>query len=86
MKEPRDRSAELRKSADSVIISRNDYCSAYTEDTERLFTRRECWYCQFGDFGIQSDHPSQMGICRYREQTQKSPPAEYQVVSQAKRD
>ncbi len=68
MRESRDRTAEIGRAAKSLKIARNDCCSAYMQDVERLFTGRECWYCEYGDFGILTEHPTQYGLCRYRKQ------------------
>jgi len=50
-------------------IQRNDYCDAFQQDTNRLFSSRECWYCKYADFGIFTEHPTQNGVCRYQTTT-----------------
>ncbi|BAL00209.1 hypothetical protein OBV_30100 [Oscillibacter valericigenes Sjm18-20] len=47
-------------------IARNDFCDAFEQDADRLFSARECWYCKYGDFGIFTEHPTQNGVCRYK--------------------
>ena len=66
IREPRDRTAEVKLSPEKLEIARNDFCSAYEQDTCRLFSSRECWYCKYGDFGIFTEHPTQYGVCRYK--------------------
>lgn len=46
-----------------IRIERSNVCDAYEEDTERLFASRECWYCKYGDFGINTGSPTQLGVC-----------------------
>lgn len=47
-------------------VARNDSCDAFEQDTERLFSSRECWYCKYGEFGIFTEHPTKTGECRYK--------------------
>lgn len=54
----------MRKHCD-IIIGRSDFCEAFEQDADRLFSARECWYCKYGDFGILTEHPTQEGVCRY---------------------
>lgn len=66
MREPGDRTAEVKAAAGNVEIARNDFCDAFEQDEGRLFSARECWYCKYGDFGIFTEHPTQNGVCRYQ--------------------
>ena len=66
MREPGDRTAELTLASGSLEVARGDFCSAYEQDAERLFSARECWYCKYGDFGILTEHPKQKGLCSYK--------------------
>ncbi|QOX65248.1 hypothetical protein FRZ06_18780 [Anoxybacterium hadale] len=65
MRELRVRTAEGKKADDSLGIGRSDFCDAFEQDPDRLFSARECWYCKYGDFGILTEHPTQKGVCRY---------------------
>lgn len=67
MREPRDRSAEVKTADGRREIGRSDFCDAFEQDTDRLFSARECWYCKYGDFGIYSENPTKTGICKYPE-------------------
>lgn len=66
MREPCDRTAEIKATSARLEIGRSDFCDAFEQDLNRLFSARECWYCKYGDFGIFTEHPTQNGICRYR--------------------
>lgn len=63
MREPGDRTVEVKAGIDKLEIARGDVCDAFEQDTDRLFSNRECWYCKYGDFGILTEHPTQNGIC-----------------------
>lgn len=67
VKEPRDRTAEMMSTSGEIEICRNDFCEAYKMDEDRLFLSRECWYCKYGSFGIYSENPTKIGICKYPE-------------------
>jgi len=66
MREPGDRTAELKTANGKIEIARGDFCDAFEQDADRLFTNQECWYCKYGDFGIFTEHPTQKGLCRYK--------------------
>ena len=66
MREPGDRTAEGKAASGRLEIARGDVCDAFKQDTDRLFTNRECWYCKYGDFGIFTEHPTQNGVCTYK--------------------
>lgn len=63
MRKTGDRTAELKTAATKLEIARGDVCDAFEQDTDRLFSNQECWYCKYGDFGIFTEHPTQNGIC-----------------------
>lgn len=63
MEEPRNRTAELKAATEGLEIVRCDFCDAFEQDPDRLFSSRECWYCKYGDFGIYTEHPTQKGVC-----------------------
>lgn len=64
MREPSDRTAEGKTVNDWLEIGRSDFCDAFEQDADRLFSAVECWYCKYGDFGILTEHPKKKGICR----------------------
>ncbi len=65
MREPCDRTAEVKAVDCKLEIRRNDFCDAYKMDDSRLFCGRECWYCVFGDFDKEGmDLPTQ-GYCKF---------------------
>lgn len=66
MREPGDSTAEMKTASGRLEIARNDFCDAFEQDADRLFSARECWYCKYGDFGIFTEHPTQNGVCRYK--------------------
>ena len=66
MREPGDRTAELKTANGKLEIARCDFCEAFEQDTDRLFSARECWYCKYGDFGILTEHPTKNGVCTYK--------------------
>lgn len=67
MTEPCDRSEEVKAAGGNLNIRQNDFCDAFKQDADRLFSSRECWYCKYGDFGIFTEHPTETGVCRYKE-------------------
>ncbi|NLO39018.1 MAG: hypothetical protein GX115_06055 [Ruminiclostridium sp.] len=73
MKEPGDRTVELTLASGKLEITRGDFCDAFKQDTDRLFSARECWYCKYGEFGIFTEHPTQKGVCRYKTTTRDIP-------------
>jgi len=66
MREPGDRTAELMTVLGKLEVARGDFCEAFEQDTDRLFSARECWYCKYADFGIFTEHPTETGICKYK--------------------
>jgi len=67
MREPGDRTAELKTATGKLDIARGDFCGAFEQDADRLFSALECWYCKYGDFGIFTEHPTQKGVCNYKQ-------------------
>lgn len=64
--EPRNRTAEVNRADGRLEIGRRDFCDTFEQDAGRLFATRECWHCKYGDFGINTEHPTQKGVCKYR--------------------
>lgn len=44
----------------------NNYCEFFEQETGRMFSRRECWYCKYGEFGIYTEHPTKNGVCSFK--------------------
>lgn len=65
MEEPSDKSVETTSAPGKQKVHRSDLCDAFKQDEDRLFFYRECWYCKFADFGIFTEHPMEIGICKY---------------------
>lgn len=63
MREPRDRTDEVKTADGRLEIGRSDFCDAFEQDPDRLFSSRECWYCKYGDFDIFTEHPLLNGVC-----------------------
>ncbi|MPN15959.1 hypothetical protein SDC9_163295 [bioreactor metagenome] len=63
MREPGDRTADTKMASSKLEIARGDFCDAFEQDVDRLFSARACWYCKYGDFGILTEHPTQKGVC-----------------------
>jgi hypothetical protein len=68
---PEDKTNEVYRRGDRLAIGRSDFCDDFEQDPDRLFSARECWYCQYGDFGIFTEHPTQKGVCRYKSTRQE---------------
>ena len=66
MSETGDRTTEVNMASGKLEIARGDFCDAFEQDTDRLFSNRECWYCKYGDFGIYTEHPTKNGVCSYK--------------------
>ena len=73
MREPDDRTTEVKTAAGMFEIARGDVCDAFEQDTDRLFSSRECWYCKYGEFGIFTEHPTKTGVCRLDRQSSGKP-------------
>lgn len=67
VREPSDRTAEVKAAVGKLEILQSDFCDAFEQDEGRLFSSRECWYCKYGDFGIDTEHPTENSVCRYEE-------------------
>ena len=66
MKEPSKRTAEVKAASSKLEIWQSDFCDAFEQDEGRLFSCREFWYCKYGDFGIDTEHPTENGVCHYQ--------------------
>jgi len=66
MREPCNRSAEVKEAVGKLEVRQNDFCDVFKQDSDRLFCGKECWYCKYGDFGIFTDHPTESGVCKYK--------------------
>ena len=69
MREPGDRTAEVKAASGKLEVWLNNFCDYFEQDAGRLFSNRECWYCRYGDFGIFTEQPTQSGVCTYRTTT-----------------
>lgn len=67
IREPRDRTAEGKTADGRLEIGRSDFCDAFEQDPDRLFSAQECWYCKYGNFGIFTANPTKNGVCKYKE-------------------
>lgn len=68
MREPCNRSMEVKATVGKLEVRQNDFCDVFNQDADRLFAFQECWYCIYGDFGIFTDHPTKIGVCKYKEE------------------
>ncbi|WP_312281507.1 hypothetical protein [Oscillibacter sp.] len=66
MREPGDRTTDVKAAPGRLEMARGDVCDAFEQDADRLFSNRECWYCKYGNFGILTEHPTQNGVCTYK--------------------
>ena len=66
MREFGSRTTGLTLASDRLKIARGDFCDAFEQDADRLFSARECWYCKYGDFGIFTESPTKTGVCSYK--------------------
>ncbi len=85
MREPRDRTADLTLAAGKVEIARNDFCDAFEQDADRLFSNQECWYCKYGDFGIFNERPVITGVCRLESGASGKPDSDLYQKTEDKR-
>lgn len=69
---PRDRTAEVKTAGDRLEIGRSDFCDAFKQDPDRLFSSQECWYCKYAEFGIFTEHPTQKGVCQRKKQEEET--------------
>lgn len=66
IREPRDRTVEVKTAGERLEIERSDFCDAFEQDPDRLFSSRECWYCRYGHFDIFTEHPTEIGVCKHK--------------------
>lgn len=70
MRAPRDRSESVNAVSEKTWVKQNDFCDQFIQDPGRLFSSKECWYCRYGDFKIFTEHPTERGICKYKEKSE----------------
>lgn len=60
-----DRTAEVDQGFQKLRVCPTDRCSYYKKHPYTELWKEECWTCKFGDFGIDSNNPTNTGTCGY---------------------
>lgn len=64
MREPRDRTAEVKTADGRLEIGRSDFCDAFEQDPTGCSLAGNAGTANNGNFGIFTEHPTQKGVCR----------------------
>jgi hypothetical protein len=67
-----DRTEEVDACLSETSIHSTDYCRYYEKHPDTLLQRKECWTCQYSDFGIDTGNPSDAGLCNIDKKRKKS--------------
>lgn len=62
----KDRTAEIHQGSENLTVYPTDSCSYYKKHPYTMLWKKECWTCTYGDFGVDTGNPTDMGICRYK--------------------
>jgi hypothetical protein len=70
----KDRTADVeanRNKCLEIIVKSTDYCLYFKRHPYTILWRKECWTCNFSDFGIETGIPLETGRCMYRFQSNR---------------
>ncbi len=60
-----DRTVEIDLSSKDLRIHPTDYCKYFKKHPYTILWKKECWTCEYSDFGIDTGNPTDTGICRF---------------------
>lgn len=60
-----NRTTEVELHSKKVLVNPTDYCHYFKKHPDTFLQRKECWTCEYSDFGIDSGTPTDSGICKY---------------------
>jgi hypothetical protein len=47
-------------------VASTDQCSFFEQRRNTIFNGHDCWHCKYGEFGIDTDTPTEEGYCKYQ--------------------
>lgn len=62
-----DHTEEITTRSLPLPVASTDCCRYFERRTNTIFNGHDCWHCKYGEFGIDTDAPSEQGICTYQE-------------------
>jgi hypothetical protein len=60
-------SSAVKAAMEGRSVWSEDYYEFFKLNDNRLVKRKSCWNCIYGDFGINTDSPTDEGKCTYLE-------------------
>lgn len=61
-----DRTAQVEKRVEAIIIQPRDGCAFFEKRETAPVSLRECWYCAHGDFPRDGGALHAPGLCKFR--------------------
>ena len=61
-----DRTAEIDQGTEKLTVYPTDRCGYYKKHPYTMLWKKECWTCKYGDFGVNTGNPTDIGICKYK--------------------
>ncbi len=49
-----------------LIVASTDRCEFFERRSDTIFNGNDCWHCKYGEFGIDTDTPTEEGYCKYK--------------------
>ncbi len=66
-----DHSEEITLRRLPLSVASIDRCEHFELRLNTLFNGHDCWHCKYGEFGINSDTPTEEGLCKYKERSEE---------------
>ena len=61
-----DHTAEISSRRLPLPVASTDHCGFFEQRRNTIFKGHDCWYCKYGEFGIDTDTPTEEGYCKYQ--------------------
>ena len=68
----KDRTAEIDQGSEKFTVYPTDCCRYYKKHRYTMLWKKECWTCMYGDFGVDTGNPVDIGTCRYKKDNTQS--------------
>jgi len=49
-----------------LAVASTDYCICFELKSNTIFKGHDCWHCKYGEFGIDTESPTEEGYCEYK--------------------
>lgn len=60
-----DHTKEVENRISAIKTNSRDTCSFYQSRDMCLTVMKECWYCRYASFDVESQDPFKPGFCKY---------------------